>query len=58
MLVYDNDGVAHEKHPPDARECVEVLGWSLTPPEVSAPAEKPAAKPKKAPAAPAEKPAE
>jgi hypothetical protein len=28
MIVYDLDGVAHEKQPIDARECVEVLGWT------------------------------
>lgn len=28
MKVYDPQGAEHEKEPVDARECVQVLGWS------------------------------
>lgn len=31
VKVYDLDGQEHEKESVDARECVQVLGWSLTP---------------------------
>ena len=30
MLVYDLDGLPHEKQPIDAKECVEKLGWTYT----------------------------
>lgn len=33
MLVYDLDGNEHNKESIDARECVRVLGWSLSKPE-------------------------
>jgi hypothetical protein len=39
MLVYDLNGLPHEKQPIDAKECVERLGWSYTA------TEKPAADP-------------
>lgn len=42
VIVYDLDGVAREKEPVDARECIAVLGWSET-----APVETPAIKPEK-----------
>ncbi len=43
MIVYDLDGVPHEKQPIDAKECVDKLGWSYVA------TEKPVAyKPKKA----------
>ena len=28
MIVYDLDGLPHEKQPIDAKECVDKLGWS------------------------------
>lgn len=28
VTVYDKDGVAHEKQSVDARECVQVMGWT------------------------------
>lgn len=31
---YDKKGIKHAKEPVDARECVAVLGWALTQPEV------------------------
>lgn len=31
VTVYDLDGVAREKEPVDAKECVERLGWTLEP---------------------------
>ena len=31
ITVYDKKGVEHSKHPVDAHECVEVLGWTLEP---------------------------
>lgn len=34
MKVYDLDGNEFEKEPVDVRECVEILGWSTTKPEV------------------------
>lgn len=33
MIVYDKDGVAHEKQSVDARECVQVMGWTYEKPE-------------------------
>lgn len=33
MLVFDKDGVAHDKEPIDAAECVDRLGWTREPPE-------------------------
>lgn len=33
MLVYDLEGNEHNKESIDARECVKVLGWSLSKPE-------------------------
>lgn len=33
MKVYDLEGNEHDKESIDARECVRVLGWSLTKPE-------------------------
>lgn len=27
-IVYDLDGVEHDKHPVDVRECIEHLGWT------------------------------
>ena len=42
MLVYRPDGVAEDKDPVDARECVKHCGYSTTPPEVvAAPVESP-----------------
>ncbi len=35
MLVYDTEGNEHNKEPVDARECVRVMGWSLTKPEAA-----------------------
>lgn len=32
VKVYDLDGQEHEKESVDARECVQVLGWSMTSP--------------------------
>ena len=32
VKVYDLDGHEFEKEPVDARECVKIMGWSLTPP--------------------------
>lgn len=29
MLVFDGDGVGHEKEPVDAAECIGRLGWAL-----------------------------
>lgn len=33
MIVYDKDGVEHEKQSVDARECVQVMGWTYEKPE-------------------------
>ena len=33
MLVYDTNGLAHDKEPVDAKECIERLGWTIEPPE-------------------------
>ena len=33
MIVFDKDGVEHEKQSVDARECVEILGWTYDKPE-------------------------
>lgn len=33
VTVYDLVGTAHEKEPVDARECVNVMGWSMDAPE-------------------------
>lgn len=46
MLVYDLDGLPHEKQPIDAKECVEKLGWTYQPPAIEA--EKPKTAVKKA----------
>lgn len=35
MLVYRPDGVAEDKDPVDARECVKHCGYSTTPPDVA-----------------------
>ena len=32
VKVYDLDGQEFEKESVDARECVRIMGWSLTPP--------------------------
>lgn len=37
MIVYDKDGVAHEKQSVDARECVQVMGWTYEKPEAEKP---------------------
>lgn len=34
VSVWDKEGKEHSKEPVDARECVEVLGWSNSAPEV------------------------
>lgn len=44
MLVYDKEGNEHDKESIDARECVKVLGWSLTKPEEAKEEPKKAAK--------------
>lgn len=31
VKVYDLDGQEHEKESVDARECCQILGWSLSP---------------------------
>lgn len=37
ITVYDLEGLPHEKHPIDAKECVSVLGWTLSPKEEKEP---------------------
>ena len=34
VTVYDTDGIAHQKQPIDARECCDVMGWSMNEPSV------------------------
>lgn len=37
VTVYDKEGVKFEKQSVDARECVEVLGWTYDEPEIKKP---------------------
>lgn len=33
VTVYDKDGVMHERESVDARECINILGWTIEKPE-------------------------
>ena len=46
ITVYDLDGVAHEKHPVDAKECIAILGWTTEPKAEDPPEDQPKKKDK------------